>query len=101
MPPPAAGDAGTWHQAAEAALRAKAFGPYKGEAITTPSPDSLMFGGAPSWLQHDQTPRGPDGRAMEFVGQVDASRFSKAIGGMFYLFHAPEAKLVTMISQIT
>jgi hypothetical protein len=38
---------------------------------------------------------------VEFVGQVDASRFSSEIGGMFYLFHAPEAKLVTMVPQIT
>ena len=102
LPPPAEHRRGEWYEAAESMLRAKAFGPYARDDGHTPipPPDTLMFGGHPCWLQSDATPRDPDGRRMEFVGQVDASRFSADIGGMFYLFHAPAAKLVTMVAQI-
>jgi hypothetical protein len=90
-----------WFAVARNKLHARGFGPYRGQPERAPNPTSLMLRGRPFWLQSDETPLDPDGARMQFVGQVDASRFSNEIGGMIYLFHAPAHRLVTMVSQRT
>ncbi len=92
---------GPWFDEARAKLHSKGFGPYRRDPSTAPDPTGLLLRGRPVWLSGDETPLDPEGKAMQFVGQVDAARFSNEIGGMIYLFHAPAHGLVTMVSQRT
>jgi hypothetical protein len=63
---------------------------------------TLRFGGRPKWVQSDETPRGPDGKKMHFVGQVySGDFFSTLCDKDLYLFYAPEHDLVTQITQLT
>lgn len=88
-----------WFEAARAKLHARGFGPYRRDPAGAPDPSSLMLRGRPVWRIADETPLDPDGKPMQFVGQLDAARFSAEIGGTIYLFHAPAHRLVTMVSQ--
>lgn len=60
------------------------------------------FAACPYWTQSDETPLDPDGKPMQFVGQIRADNYSDEVAGSDqFLFYSPKHKLVTQIDQCT
>ena len=58
------------------------------------------FGGAPAWLQDDETPTAPDGNPMVFVAQLHADRLSGAVPDFVcFLFYSPRHQLLCQVTQ--
>lgn len=56
----------------------------------------------PIWLQNDATPVDPDGKVMDFVGQINPSEISKDLpDGRVYLFYSQKHQIVTLVGQCT
>lgn len=71
--------------------------------LTTEAARSLTFGtfgGAPEWLQSDETPTDPDGNPMAFVAQLYADRLSGAVPDFVcFLFYSPRHRLLCQVTQ--
>jgi hypothetical protein len=62
----------------------------------------FFFGHTPHWTQHDQTPRDPDGRPMDFVGQLRADYLTDHAADFdCYLFYSPRYRIVSQVLQMT
>jgi Leucine-rich repeat (LRR) protein len=56
----------------------------------------------PIWLQSDSTPVDPEGKVMEFVGQIDPSVISGDLpDGRVYMFYSPKHQIITLVGQCT
>lgn len=65
--------------------------------------DKQMFlASKPIWLQSDSTPVDPEGKVMEFVGQIDPSVISGDLpDGRVYMFYSPKHQIITLVGQCT
>lgn len=64
--------------------------------------EQMFLAPEPIWLQSDATPVDPDGKVMDFVGQINPSVISRNLpDGRVYMFYSQKYQIITLVGQCT